>query len=1032
MRSPAARLRTHAWVVVAALASIASAPTTSSAQYFGRNKVQYENFDWRVLSTPHFDVHFYPAESLAAHDAGRMAERWYTRLVPALRDTFDRRSLIFYANSPDFQQTNVVSGLIGQGTGGVTESLRGRVVMPFQSTYAETDHVLGHEMVHVFQYNIAFGGPDAGKNAQGLNTIPLWVIEGMAEYLSVGREDALTAMWLRDAVRRDDIPTLKQLTTDSRYFPYRYGQAFWAWFAGLFGDPAVERVYRTALRQGWEQSLRTVTGQSSDSLSAAWARDLRAYYTPLMVGRAAPDSVGTRIVGQSSREGDQNFSPSLSPDGRYVSFFSSRDLFGYSLLVAEVATGRVVKELATPASDPHFDALSFLSSAGSWSPDGRYLAYVAYAQGDEEIEIFDIESGDVERRIRPTGVDAISDPAWSPDGRRLAFSGNVGGITDLYVLELESGQLRQLTRGRAAELQPVWAPDGNSIVYVTDGGPGFDEARLTFGEMQLVRMDVATGRATFLPSLGAGKHINPQFSPDGGDIYFINDQDGFPDIYRLDVASGQIYRVTRVATGVAGITRLSPALSIASRDGQIVFASFNDAGYQLRGMTPAEAQGTPVEQGRVVANAALVPPVDVRGGFVTRYLADPLTGLPAPDVRFEVSDYRPGLSLDYIGVPQVGVQVGGPFGTGVSGAAAAYFADELNNRTVGVSLIARGELKDIGGSVFYLNQEKRLNWFAGAGRTPYLGLFAQIRPGTIDTPEGPLPVDVYEQILQRVYIDEVSTGLQYPLSTTRRLELSGGFQRISYDLEAQQLIISGGRVIGEDRVDLEAPPAVNFGTASAAFVGDYSFFGFTSPVAGGRYRFEVGSTFGSFSYQTALADYRRYFFMRPVTFAVRGMHYGRYGGGADDRRLYPLFIGYPQYIRGYEQTSFDASECQAGSDPSPGGCPVFDRLFGSRIAIANAELRVPLFGTADFGLFNLPFLPTELTFFGDAGLAWSGDQSPDIRFDRSTNDRVPVVSAGASARVNVLGYMVVEFYYAFPFQRPDKSGVFGFHLAPGW
>ncbi|HEX5581074.1 MAG TPA: BamA/TamA family outer membrane protein [Gemmatimonadaceae bacterium] len=775
-----------------------------------------------------------------------------------------------------------------------------------------------------------------------------------------------------------------------------------------------------------------MTGRTSDSLSTAWARDLKAFYTPLMVGRAAPDSVGTRIVGQSHREGDQNFSPSVSPDGRYVSFFSSRDLFGYSLLVAEVATGRVVKELSTPASDPHFDALSFISSAGSWSPDGRYLAYVAYAQGDEEIEIFDIQSGDITRRIRPTGVDAISDPTWSPDGRRLAFSGSVGGISDLYVLELEGGQLRQMTRGRAAELQPVWTPDGNSIVYVTDGGPGFDEARLSFGEMHLVQMDLATGQTRLLPSLGGGKHINPQFSPDGRSLYFINDHDGFPDIYRLAVGTDQIFRVTHVATGVAGITRLSPALSVARRDGRLVFAVFNHAGYQLRGMTAEEAQGTPVEPGRVVANAALVPPVEARGGFVSRYLADPVTGLPAPEVRYKESDYRPGLALDYIGVPQVGVQVGGPFGTGVNGAAAAYFADELNNRTVGVTLIAQGELKDIGGSVFYLNQEKRLNWFGAAGRTPYLSLFATIGPGTVDTPEGPVPVDVYEQVLQRVYVDEATGGVQYPLSTTKRFEFSGGFQRISYDREVQQLILFGGQVINEQRAHPPSPPAINLGTASAAYVGDYSYFGFTSPVAGARYRFEVGSTFGSLSYQTALADYRRYFFMRPVTFAIRGMHYGRYGTDSAARSLlYPLYVGYPQYVRGYDQNSFRASECVT-NEPAQTRCPVFDRLFGDRIAVANAELRVPLFGTSQFGIFNVPFLPTELTFFGDAGLAWSKGDNPELRFDRRTADRVPVMSVGASARVNVLGYMVVEFYYAKPFQRPDKSGVFGFLLSPGW
>ncbi len=1031
MRSRVARLRTHASVVAAVLAAVVLAPATAPAQYFGRNKVQYENFDWRVLSTPRFDVHFYPAESLAAADAGRMAERWYTRLSPALRDTFDRRSLIFYANSPDFQQTNVVSGLIGQGTGGVTESLRGRVVMPFQSTYSETDHVLGHELVHVHQYNIAFGGADAGRNAQGLGTIPLWVIEGMAEYLSVGREDALTAMWLRDAVRREDIPTLKQLSNDPRYFPYRYGQAYWAWFAGLFGDPAIERVYRTALRQGWEQALRTVTGRTSDSLSTAWARDLRAYYEPLIVRRGAPDSVGRSVVGQSTREGDQNFSPSVSPDGRYVSFFSSRDLFGYSLLVAETATGRVVKRLATPASDPHFDALSFLSSAGSWSPDGTQLAYVAYAEGDEEINIFDVRSGDVVRRIRTAEVTSISDPAWSPDGRRMAFSGNAGGISDLYVLELESGELRQLTRGRAAELQPAWSPDGASLVYITDGGPGFDEERLVFGEMRLVRMDLATGQTQLLPSLGAGKHINPQFSPDGQSLYFINDHDGFPDIYRLAVGSGELFRVTRVATGIAGITRLSPALSVASQEGGLVFASFNDGGYRLRALSAAEAQGTPVEPGRVVANAALVPPVDARGGFVSRYLDDPVTGMPPSTVRYDVRDYRPGLSLDYIGVPQAGVQVGGPFGTGVSGAAAAYFADELNNRTVGASVIAQGTIKDIGGSVFYLNRERRLNWFAGAGRTPYLGLFAQYGVREEETSQGPVLVDVYQQVLQRAYVDEASSGVQYPLSTTRRVELSAGFQRVSYDIEVEEYIYLGGQLVDQRRFSADAPPAINFGQASAAFVGDYSFFGFTSPVAGGRYRLEAGTTFGSFSYQTLTADYRRYFFMRPMTFAVRGMHHGRYGSGAEDNRLYPLFVGYPHMIRGYDQNSFDVTECQSAG-PGAAGCPVFDRLLGSKMAIANAELRIPLFGTPDFGLFNVPFIPTELTLFADAGVAWRGDQSPDLRFDRNTLDRVPVTSAGASARVNVLGYMVVEFYYAFPFQRPQKNGVFGFHIAPGW
>src|SRR6185437_7335590 len=89
-----------------------SLPSTAAAQYFGRNKVQYQTFHFKRLKTPHFDIYYYPAESLAAVDAARMAERWYARHSKTLTDEFDRRSIILYANHADFEQTNVIGGFI--------------------------------------------------------------------------------------------------------------------------------------------------------------------------------------------------------------------------------------------------------------------------------------------------------------------------------------------------------------------------------------------------------------------------------------------------------------------------------------------------------------------------------------------------------------------------------------------------------------------------------------------------------------------------------------------------------------------------------------------------------------------------------------------------------------------------------------------------------------------------------------------------------------------------------------------------------
>jgi hypothetical protein len=105
--------------------------TPVAAQYFGQNKVQYRQLDFKVLHTAHFDIYFYPEEQAGTDIAARMAERWYARLSKLFRHELrGRQPLILYASPTDFQQTNVIPGDLGEGTGGVTEPVRRRIVLP--------------------------------------------------------------------------------------------------------------------------------------------------------------------------------------------------------------------------------------------------------------------------------------------------------------------------------------------------------------------------------------------------------------------------------------------------------------------------------------------------------------------------------------------------------------------------------------------------------------------------------------------------------------------------------------------------------------------------------------------------------------------------------------------------------------------------------------------------------------------------------------------------------------------------------------
>ena len=1027
-------------------------PVPAEAQYFGRNKVQYDEFDFREFSTDHFRILYYPEEQQATTDAGRMAERWYTRHTQTfLREFSDKKPIIFYANDADFQQTNVIGGQIGQGTGGVTESLKERVTMPLTGSYAETNHVLGHELVHSFQYDIGLRQRDRGFR---LGRLPLWLVEGMAEYLSVGRHDPHTAMWLRDYARRGDLPTIEQLTTEPQtYFPYRFGQAYMAYVGGKYGDPAVTNLFKLAGRVGADSSFSYALGITPDSLSEEWKQAVRDQYLPQMEGRTAPADVGRVLLGEPGAESQLNISPSVSPDGRYVAFISRRNIFTTNLFIADTETGEIVEQLEGAASDPHFDALRFINSAGSWSPDGERFAFVSFVQGDNDLEILNVESGEVERRISPQGIGAIANPTWSPDGNKIAFSGLEGGLSDLYVLDLRTNAVRQLTNDRYADLQPVWSPSGERLAFTTDRGPGDDGTNfetLNFEPTRLGIIDAQSGEIETVQPFSGAHHHNPAWSPDGQNLYFISDQDGFKDVYRYALGEGRTYRITALKTGVSGITKSSPAMSVASQSGRMAFSVFARGGYTIHALEADQLQGEPVEavaEGQL-ATAGLLPPFQSAGeGLVSSYLGDPLSGLP-DEMSFERSGYDADLQLDVVSSPGVGVGVGSdPYGGGLRGGASGgillYFSDLLGNHSLYTTIQANGTLKDIGGQATYLNRENRINYGASAGHIPY----RQLRQGLVRTNQG----SVLARVFQRIYVDQLNGLVSYPFTTTRRLDFSFGAVRYGFDYQAQICFPNNvGSVICRDEDTLPSslrdqigqltnePDAVYQATASAAYVGDYSRFGFTSPLQGGRYRFSVTPAVGTTSYVTGLADYRRYFFANPFTFAVRGLHVGNYGVTESERRDTALnftdeYLGYPYrqgFLRGYSINSIDPQDNEASA--------VFNRLFGTRIALASAEVRLPFLGTEQLGLINFPYLPTELALFADAGLAWSADSDVELAFVtdeeeiNQSSTRFPVVSTGATARFNVLGRIIVEVYYAYPFQRPDKGGHFGLRFSPGW
>jgi len=273
----------------------------------------------------------------------------------------------------------------------------------------------------------------------------------------------------------------------------------------------------------------------------------------------------------------------------------------------------------------------------------------------------------------------------------------------------------------------------------------------------------------------------------------------------------------------------------------------------------------------------------------------------------------------------------------------------------------------------------------------------------------------------------VEAQAAYPFSANRRLEADLSYSHTWWAQSAPVYYFQNGAQVGQAVQSLPAPGPLDLGHVGLAYVGDYSFFGFTEPLKGSRWRFDVGGDAGSLFFLTLAADIRGYLFLKPFGFAFRLMEAGRWFADADNPALYDFFLGDPTLVRGYEYYSMVANEGAGGAN-----VPQINRLFGSKVAVAKAEIRLPLLGNGEVGVIPFPWLPTTLVVFFDAGVAWTGSEYPLLTWSTDPSPRIPVFSAGGSVRFNLLGAAVLEIYFAWPFQRPGVNGSWGFMVAAGW
>ena len=1037
--------------VLAAGALLVSAPPASAQRYFGQNQVKYRYFHWRVLETEHFLIHYYPEEKLPVHDAARMAERSYSRLSRILGHQFrEKKPILLYASRQDFAQSNI-NGDLGEGVGGVTEPMRQRIELPFTGDYDSFEHVLTHEMVHQFQFDV-FAQGRAGANLQTLEQVnpPSWFMEGMAEYLSIGPNHPLTTMWIRNAVANGSLPTIKQMTDrPDEYFPYRYGEALWRYVGERWGDAAIGEVLQSITTSGVERGFQRELGVSLDQLSEQWRAATREQYLPQLATMQRVRDFAAPLLTPKITGGSIFIAPVLSPDGKTIAFLSNGSVkkgeVFIDLYLGDAATGKRIKRLVQSTTNPQFEELRLLYSQGSFSPDSKKFAFTAQTEGRDVLSIADIKTGDIVQYDK-LPIDGVIGPSYSPDGKHIVFSGVSNGVTDLCVVDADGKNMRHLTQDRYGDLMPSWSPDGTRIAYATDRG-STDLATLDMGKLQIAIYDVQAGTSQVLPGQ-EGLNINPVWSPDGRSLAYVSDRNGTANIYLHDFANNQDLRVTNVQSGISQFTETSPVISWARATDRLAFTYFDNNDFtvwyldhpqqyataippkvpvvaaagapagQVHDSTPGRTSGamstyrsaSGSRQSGVVSAAEVADSTTVSS--VATLLADPITGLP-DTLSFKDYAYKVSFQPDYISGGSVGVSTGGGYGTQYGGGTTLVFSDLTGDHQLAVGGGVYGRLQDASLLFAYANMSHRWQYITGVSQD-----VAYLNTGVSQSPDG---TQLTYQFLRYV-MRSASITAAYPLNRFQRFELGLGASAIGRGIVNQTYDFAFGNVSQTNGTSLGT---LTFLSPNAAYVADNTLFGITGPISGRRMRFAVSPAVGSLSFMNYTADYRRYdpIVFNALTFASRVFFNGSYGRDANQL---PIYVGSPQFVRGYDQSSFYGGySCESflgTGNVYANGCSA-PQLIGTRALVLNEELRFPIIRRFDLGALPIGIPPVDGALFYDAGLAWSAGQSIHIskpaNFDPTKDiDRYFLRSYGATIRMNLFNLAVLSWSVARPLDRP--------------
>lgn len=1025
-------------------------PLTIYAQ-FGKNKVQYKDFTWYYIQTDHFDIYFSQEGSSLAEFAAKSAENALRSIQSSFKYKINNRiALIVYNSQNDFQETNVTDQYLSEGIQGFTELFKNRVVIQFTGSYKLFRHLIHHELVHAVINDMFYGGSLQNIiSNRGAVSLPLWFNEGMAEYQALGW-DVDTDMFIRDAAISEYLPDIPYL---DGYFAYRGGQSVFYYIANKYGKEKIGELINKVKNTGSvEEGFKSSIGLKIEELNERWKKDIKKIFWPDIAIRKDPDEFAKRLTDPKEDGGSYNISPAISPQGDKIAFITNRDYY-FNVYLMSAIDGKIIKRLVAGNRTPDFEELNILTPALSWSPDGTKIALGAKRGGYDVVYIIDIETE--ERNDLPIKLDGIKSVAWSPDGNKIAFIGQTAKQSDVYLFDFQTKETINLTDDIFTDTDPAWSSDGSKIFFASDRGEFLSKAQVPdtfkiynhdYEQSDLYSIDINSNTIARITNMPGSDETSPVAGPGGKELLFISDKNGINNIYKISLVDASISSVdytlrkpVPVTNSLNGLYQLS-----LSRDGQkLTFSSLYKASYSIFLLNSPFDQDTGLDE--------LVPTV-----YISRL--NEKKDIKSSEDEFSFAEVDTTESSFTFFTGSFIDSTSNKADTTKSNYDKYIFGDKniINDSTIAAKFELTDNLDQYGN---YKVNKYKITFspdlvYANAGYSTLYGLlgttvlsFSDVLGNHRLIGVTSLQIDLKNSDYGIAYYylpERINYGVEI-FHTARFVFLSRGFNSnlfrfrnfgavgsLSYPLNRFYRIDGGLSWLNVSSENLDNPSEqtekVSYVIPALSFIHDNVLWGYTSPVEGSRYRFDVFGNPGlgksKLSFYSLLGDYRTYFrFFNDYSFGFRLS--GGYSGGNNPQRF---FIG---GIENWINRSFATTDIpiESANDFAflTAALPMrgFDyaEKIGTKYALMNMELRFPLIRYLLTGALPILFSNILGVAFVDVGTAWNKTEQLQF-FSRNQNNSIVtkdlLMGTGVGARLYFL-YFLLRFDVAWAYNVDNFS-----------